>query len=469
MTELDRYLYMPAIGGVPLDIMKHMKSVTVPLVFLLCLLFTLPAIGADVGILPATQPPVISTLPAPGGQTGFFSINSIPSGGDVYFDGEFVGEAPVPVPVSTTGNPKHTIKVTLPGYITWESTYNGNPSAGETITITATLTPSTNAGVIQVISYPSGATAVLDRSQSQTTPATFPNVPVGSHEVSVYLSGYQTFYTPVTVYKGQTSYVNAQLTSPVTTGSLSISSVPSMAAIYVDGGYQGVTPNVIGNLLAGSHTVILSKAGYQDWISQVSISSGLTTTISATLSSDPKPVYGTVSIRSDPPGASVYADDTYVGQTGTNVPLVFTQVKPGYHTLLLSKPGYQDYTQSGLVTAGQNLDLVIKLTPSPQTPTTGSVSISSAPSDAEVYLDNVFRGLSPLTIDSVSPGTHTVLIRLSGYQDWPSQIQVTAGQTTQIAATLLPVAKPTPTQTGTFPLVVIGAIAGVILLAARRR
>jgi hypothetical protein len=180
-------------------------------------------------------------------------------------------------------------------------------------------------------------------------------------------------------------------------------------------------------------------------------------------------VYGTVSIRSDPPGASVDADDTYVGQTGTNVPLVFTQVKPGYHTLLLSKPGYQDYTQNGVVVAGQNLDLMITLTPSPQTPTTGSVSISSAPSDAEVYLDNVFRGLSPMTLDSVSPGTHTVLIRLSGYQDWPSQIQVTAGQTTQIAATLLPVATPTPSQTGTFPLVVIGAIAGVIFIAARRR
>lgn len=446
-----------------------MKAFTIPVLILFCLLVAGSPVSAQI---PVTEPPVINPLPIPpGGGTGYFSINSIPSGGDVYFDGIFVGEAPVPVPVSTTGNPKHTIRVTLPGYQEYSSTYNGNPAAGETITITATLTPSTNSGQIQVTSYPSGATAVLDRSQSRTTPATFSNVPVGSHEVSVYLSGYQTYYTTLSVSKGQTAVVNVQFTPPVTTGALSIYSTPTGAAVYVDGGYQGITPTIVGNLLAGSHTVILSRAGYQDWVSTVTVSAGQTTTISATLASDPKPVYGTVSINSDPSGASVYADDVYVGQTSPGIPLVFTQVKPGYHTLLVSKPGYQDYSTNGVVAAGQNLDLVVKLTPTPQKPTTGSVSITSVPSGAEVYLDNAFRGLSPLTLDSVSPGTHGILIRLSGYQDWTSQIQVTAGQTTQIAATLLPVAtpSPSPTRTAAFPFLALGALAAVLMICVSRR
>jgi len=265
--------------------------------------------------------------------------------------------------------------------------------------------------------------------------------------------------------------VNVQFTPPVTTGALSIYSTPTGSAVYLDGGYQGITPTFVGNLLAGSHTVILSRAGYQDWVSTVSVSAGQTTTVSATLASDPKPVYGTVSISSDPSGASVYADDVYVGQTSPGIPLVFTQVKPGYHTLLVSKTGYQDYSTNGVVAAGQNLDLVVKLTPTPQKPTTGSVSITSVPSDAEVYLDNAFRGLSPLTLDSVSPGTHGILIRLSGYQDWSSQIQVTAGQTSQIAATLLPAATPTPspTRTAAFPFLALGALAAVLLICVRRR
>jgi hypothetical protein len=61
-------------------------------------------------------------------------------------------------------------------------------------------------------------------------------------------------------------------------------------------------------------------------------------------------------------------------------------------------------------------------------------------------------------------------MKLNGYQDWSSQIQVTAGQTTQIAANLLPAATPTPTQTGAFPVAVLGAlVAAAVLLAGNKR
>lgn len=440
-----------------------MRSVIISILVLFCLLLSCIPAGA--------QTPV--TLPViPGGETGYFSISSVPQGGEVYFDGNYWGEAPVTVTVSTTGNPQHTIKVTYPGYETYDSTYNGNPGAGQTIYITATLVPSGNSGQIQVTSTPSGATAVLDRSQSQTTPAYFTNVPVGTHEVSVYLSGYQTYYTSIAVNKAQTTYVNAQFTPPVTTGALSIQSTPSAAAVTVDGGYQGITPTVVGNLIPGSHTVILSKAGYQDWISTQSVSAGQTKSVSATLAPDTQPIYGTVSITSTPTGASVYADGVYVGQTRSSGPLVFTKVTPGTHTLLVSKAGYQDYTGTGTVVAGQDYNLNIPLSPNPQTPTTGSISASSSPSDAEMYLDNIFKGLTPITLDSITPGTHTVLIKLSGYQDYSSQVQVTAGQTTQISATLIQAATPTPTPTVSgpaFPLVVLGALAALVLLAGRKR
>lgn len=419
--------------------------------------------------LPVTATPEITLPVEPGGGTGYFLISSFPSGADVYFDGPYAGETPVTIPVSTTGNPKHTITISLPGYDTYTQTYNGNPQDGQTITITATLTPSATTGQIQVQSYPSGATAYLDRGVSQTTPAYFTNVPVGSHEISVYLSGYQTYFTSVTVNKGQTAVVNAQLSPVISTGTLSINSIPNGAAAYVDGIYQGITPTRVGNLAAGSHTVILSLAGYQDYITTASIQAGSVTTITATLAKDPSPVYGTVSITSDPSGASVYADGVYVGQTSLNRPLVSTQVQPGYHTLLLSKSGYQDYTTSGTVTAGQNLVLSITLTPNPQKPDTGSIAISSSPNDAEVYLDNVYKGIAPMNIDSVTPGAHSLLLKLNGYQDYSSQIQVTAGQTTQVSATLQEVATPTPTPTtGSAPIVGLAAVALLVLLIRRK-
>jgi len=435
-----------------------MKSSTLVVIVLL-LAAAVTASSAMISTLPAT--------PAPGSEQGYFSINSIPSGGDVYFDSAFWGETPVVVTVSTTGNPTHNIRISLAGYEEWSSTYNGNPKAGETIPITAQLDPSAQTGNIQVVSTPTGAMVTLDRSRSATTPYTFYNIPVGSHEVSVYMSGYQTFYTSVSVNEGQTAYTNAILQPIVTTGSLSVSSSPSGAAVYVDGIYQGVTNTVIGNLVPGSHSVRLTKAGYQDWTGTVSISAGATTYLNPTLVQNPQPQYATVSISSNPAGASVYGDGVYVGQTRAGSPLVFTSVKPGTHTLLLTKSGYQDYQTTQSVAAGQ--DYVVSVTLNPvQNPTTGGISVISAPSQAEVYLNNAFKGLTPITLDSLTPGSYTVLIKLSGYQDWQATQQVTAGQTAQISATLIPSATPTPTQTGLFPLVILSGI-GIVFFAFRKR
>jgi hypothetical protein len=425
--------------------------------------------AAMVSTLPVTEPVTGVTLPAPpGGEQGYFSINSLPPGGDVYFDNSFAGETPVIVPVSTTGNPNHNIRISLAGYEEWSSTYNGNPQAGQTIPITAQLSPSAQTGNIQVVSTPSGAMVTLDRSQSANTPYTFYNIPVGTHEVSVYMSGYQTWYSTLNVNEQQTSYVNAVLQPIVTTGTLSVSSSPSGAAVYVDGIYQGVTSTTIGNLVPGSHSVKLTKAGYQDWTGSVSIASGSTTYLSPTLVVNPQPQYATVSISSNPSGANVYGDGVYIGQTRSGSPLTFTNVKPGVHTLRLTKSGYQDYETTQNVVAGQ--DYVVSVTLNPvQNPTTGGISVISAPSGAEVYLNNAFKGLTPITLDSLAPGSYTVLVKLSGYQDWQATQQVTAGQTSQISATLIPTAAtPTPTQTGLLPLTIIAGI-GILLFAAGKR
>lgn len=281
------------------------------------------------------------------------------------------------------------------------------------------------------------------------------------------MSGYQTFYTSVNVNKGQTAYVNAILQPESTTGTLSVSSSPSGAAVYVDGIYHGVTSTTVGNLIPGSHSVRLSKAGYLDWTGSVSISAGSTTYLDPSLVKDQQPQYATVSITSNPAGASVYGDGVYVGQTRAGSPLVFTSVKPGTHTLLLTKSGYQDYSVTRTVSAGQNYDVDVTLNPV-QNPTTGGISIISAPSQAEVYLNNAYKGLTPVTLDSLAPGSYTLLLRLSGYQDWQATQQVTAGQTAQISATLTPSATPTPTQSGLLPLVVLAGI-GIVFLALGKR
>jgi len=401
----------------------------------------------------------------PGSDHGYFSFNSVPSGADVVFDGIFQGETPVVVEVAVSGNPQHTIEMTRDGYEPWSSTYTGNPAAGEAIPITATLVPSSQVGSIRVTSDPSGAEVVLDDSRTARTPYTYTDIAVGTHTVSVYLSGYETYYSPVNVQKGGTTQVFADLDPVVTIGSLSITSSPSGASVYVDNVYRGVTTVVVGNLQAGTHTVLLVKAGYHNWQNNVKVTAGTATYIDAKLEADPAPAYGTVSISSNPAGADVYADGNYIGRTRSDAPLVSTQVTPGTHSLRLTKSGYQDYSGTGTVVAGQDYvyNIILKAVPNP---TTGSINVNSAPIGAEVYLNNLYRGYSPLTIDGLAPGSYTVVLKLGGYENWQSTANVAAGQTAQISASLIPAAQtPAPTESpGPAPvLVVVITIAGAAL------
>ncbi len=79
-------------------------------------------------------------------------------------------------------------------------------------------------------------------------------------------------------------------------------------------------------------------------------------------------------------------------------------------------------------------------TPTPTTapPTTGSISISSAPLGAKIYLDSVYKGNTPKTIDYVSAGDHLIELTLNDYNNWVETITVEAGRTIPVAALLTP-------------------------------
>ena len=63
------------------------------------------------------------------------------------------------------------------------------------------------------------------------------------------------------------------------------------------------------------------------------------------------------------------------------------------------------------------------------TPTTGSISVSSNPNGSNVYLDGSYKGTTPLTLDSVSIGTHYIEFTKSGYTGVSSTVTVNSGQT----------------------------------------
>jgi hypothetical protein len=65
----------------------------------------------------------------------------------------------------------------------------------------------------------------------------------------------------------------------------------------------------------------------------------------------------------------------------------------------------------------------------------GAVNVSSNPADADVSLDGNFIGNSPASL-KLSPGKHTITVKMSGWKDWTREITVQAGSEVQLTATL---------------------------------
>jgi hypothetical protein len=68
---------------------------------------------------------------------------------------------------------------------------------------------------------------------------------------------------------------------------------------------------------------------------------------------------------------------------------------------------------------------------------TGSVTINSSPSGAEVYLDNEYHGTTPAAIRAIPAGNHTIEIRERGYITWSRNITVTSGSNASFSPSLV--------------------------------
>jgi hypothetical protein len=175
-----------------------------------------------------------------------------------------------------------------------------------------------------------------------------------------------------------------------------------------------------------------------------------------------------------PPGAELYLDGSYQGNTFDAQGFDIIGVTSGIHNLTVHLNGYQDVNTQVQVVARQPNSVTYTLTPVSRPPANGTLSIISNPSGADVYLNNVYRGVSPLTLIEVPPGNPTVLIRLGGYQDYSSTVTIAGGQVTQVQATLSKTTVPTTTAapvTTRAPLsifVVFGALVGVGLVMRGR-
>jgi len=209
-------------------------------------------------------------------------------------------------------------------------------------------------------------------------------------------------------------------------GTVEFNSTPSGAMIWLDGSWIGKTTNYKTTLSSGYHYVKFFMQGYNSYEKEFYLSAGGYVNVSAVLTPLVQQT-SKLSVSSSPSGANIYLDGSFKGTT----PMTINNVTAGSHNLKLTLQGYQEFQQNIYINAGDTKSISAQLTPV-IIPITSKISVYSQPSGANIYLDGVFKGTTPMTISNLKPGTYNVKLTLDGYQDHSENVSVTLAETVNV-------------------------------------
>lgn len=223
-----------------------------------------------------------------------------------------------------------------------------------------------------------------------------------------------------------------------TMGGAYITSYPVGAAVKLDGEDAGTTPCLIGKVTVGQHTIKLSLPGYHHLFTNIEIKENELKDFNFRL----KPMYGSISINTQPSGADVFLNGKYIGRS----PRRIEDLLAVNHWVRINQSGYQKWEKEIQLEADQTTSVEVKLeklappddhhkqgkgdcrTECHDANQAGAMlQISTTPIGATVYIDGNAKGNTPATIH-IFPGRHKLLVQKADYKPIEKEIALTSKQ-----------------------------------------
>jgi hypothetical protein len=132
-----------------------------------------------------------------------------------------------------------------------------------------------------------------------------------------------------------------------------------------------------------------------------------------------------LTITTDPSGALIYIDGVYRGTS----PLTL-ELDPGTYTVGVEKPNYKTAYETVTLNPGESRSILVKLDL-----LKAKLSVYTDPSGALIYIDGVYRGTSPLTLE-LDPGTYTVRVEKPNYKTAYKTVELNPGENRSILVKL---------------------------------
>jgi hypothetical protein len=209
----------------------------------------------------------------------------------------------------------------------------------------------------------------------------------------------------------------------------------------------------VSSIVIGPHSFTLELAGYQTYQGDVTVRQDETTvvpTVHMVPVATPTPTTTVTTIATTPtPTATATTTSPTPTSTTTATTKPTTTATTTVTTTVTTTATTPTPTATTTTTSPTPTSTTIPFTsPTPtSTATTGALTITSNPSGAKAYVNGIYQGLTPVTLQNIAPGSYEVLLSLEGYSDWQSTIEVNAGQPTTVSAIFTPATITTATPT----------------------
>jgi tetratricopeptide (TPR) repeat protein len=232
-------------------------------------------------------------------------------------------------------------------------------------------------------------------------------------------------------------------------GTLSITSIPQGADIEVDGVKIGTTDLASVYTLKGTHEITAVRPGYHPQTQTIEVTPGKTQKISFTLERSSSVAY----FVTYPKGVEVLMNGKSLGFTAgdapertapaateLNLPLTefsaefpIPELQAGTHEVEFRKPCWETPRRRLEITANDDYYLA----PIVMEPAKATLNITADDPQANIFLDNEYKGLGAKQTLQVCPGKHVVKLK-GPFGKFEKEVELKNNQTLEIAAELKP-------------------------------
>ncbi len=206
-------------------------------------------------------------------------------------------------------------------------------------------------------------------------------------------------------------------------GSVTIDSEPEGAKIVLNGQSRGVTPATLEALQPGQYVLELSQEGYDVAYKNLALLDKQTLDVEMKL----QPTTGLLLVDSVPQGVEVEIDGVSKGKT----PLLLSELPLGSYKFDFKSP-----THLPLTMEAQLVDRKPVLVRAELTSNTAKLVVDSEPAGADVLVNGVVKGTTPITLEDIVAGSADIKVTKVGYTSYSRRMDVEATRTYQIKAEL---------------------------------